>query len=91
MLETHVYPNGKIGVWQLLLSFYLAGEYHIPVLTLPLDRAGFRLPLHQSMLLDFHMPNLGKDDFAVFDPYDCLALELFKRKRSFGSSVCHTS
>src|SRR5258708_33508518 len=77
MLESHVYADGKIGKWKLLLHLNLTGENDIPVLTLAFDCGSLRFPDHGSMVLDFDMANLGKDDLAVFDLYCWLAFELF--------------
>src|SRR6266571_7370087 len=77
VFETHIYPNGKIGVWQLHLCLNLAREDHIEVATLTLDRGSLRFSDHGPMLLDFDMTNLGKHDLAILDGYDWLALEPF--------------
>ncbi len=76
MLETHVYPDGKIGRGELLLGLNLASEHNIPVLTLALDCGRLGFPFHRSMLLDFDMADLGKNDLAILDPHGWIAFEL---------------
>src|SRR5258708_22362150 len=77
MLESHIYPDSKISVWELLLHLNFTRKDHIPVLTVALDCRGLGFSFHWSMLLHLDMPNLGKDDFAIFESYGWLAFELF--------------
>ena len=75
MLESHINAYGKIGIRELHTCLNLADHDHIPTIALPFDRARFGLSFQRPVLLDFDMPDLGKDDFPVFDPNRWITFE----------------